>query len=258
MTKAKVWRLVQLVCGLTVGFLLPRLQSPSFPPSPASPSIPLTLHIIQTSHPGESQARPRLPVYVGVMTARGYLLTRACSVWRTWGGQVLQLGGDIRFFVGRADQEDQEDQLERALEACPGLPVVVLDNVKDNAYPPQHKSFSMLAWMWDHYGNKSVWFMRADDDVYIKIEELLEFLRPINSSEPQYLGQAGRGRGLEKGQLDLAWNENFCMGGPSMVFSWVTLSLMRPNIDACYESMLSSHEDVEIGRCVTRSTGRVW
>ena len=24
---------------------------------------------------------------------------------------------------------------------------------------------------------------------------------------------AGRGRGLEKGQLDLAWNENFCMGG---------------------------------------------
>ena len=39
MTKAKVWRLVQLVCGLTVGLLLPRLQSP---PSPA-----LTHHIIQ-------------------------------------------------------------------------------------------------------------------------------------------------------------------------------------------------------------------
>ena len=247
MTKAKVWRLVQLVCGLTVGLLLPRLQSPVLPP--------LTHHRVKTVQPGQSPASPRLPVFVGVMTARSYLLTRACSVWRTWGAEVIQFGGDIKFFVGQADQEDQ---LVSALESCPGLPVVVLDNVQDNAYPPQHKSFSMLAWMWDHFGNKSVWFMRADDDVYIKIEELLEFLRPINSSEPQYLGQAGRGRGLEKGQLDLAWNENFCMGGPSMVFSWVTLSLMRPNIDACYESMLSTHEDVEVGRCVTRSTGRVW
>jgi len=245
MTKAKVWRLVQFVCGLAVGCLLPRLQSPHSPG--LSPPLPST----ELPHQHWS---PRLPVLVGVMTARSYLLTRACSVWRTWGSQVIQFGGDIKFFVGEAD-----DDLELAslLQSCPGLPVVVLDNVRDNAYPPQHKSFSMLAWMWDHYGNKSVWFMRADDDVYIKIENLLEFLRPINSSLPQYLGQAGRGRGLEKGQLDLAWDENFCMGGPSMVFSWVTLSLMRPNIEACYDSMITSHEDVEVGRCVTKSTGRV-
>merc|ERR1719347_1583234 len=42
-----------------------------------------------------------------------------------------------------------------------------------------------------------------------------------------------------------------------MVFSWVTLSLMRPNIDACYDSMITSHEDVEVGRCVTKSSGKV-
>ena len=249
MSKGKVWRLVQLVCGLSVGWLLPRLQSPA--PAPAlSPQPPRPDLAGQHQH-----WSPRLPVLVGVMTARSYLLTRACSVWRTWGSQVLQAGGDIKFFVGEADNDGE---LVAMLEQCPGLPVVVLANVRDDAYPPQHKSFSMLAWMWDNYGNKSVWFMRADDDVYIKVEQLLEFLRPINSSEPQYLGQAGRGRGLERGQLDLAWNENFCMGGPSMVFSWVTLSLMRPNIDACYDSMITSHEDVEVGRCVTRSTGRVW
>ena len=115
----------------------------------------------------------------------------------------------------------------------------------------------MLAWMMDNVGLKSRWFMRADDDVYVKIDQLLQFLSPINSSLPQYLGQAGRGRGMEKGQLDLAWNENFCMGGPGMVFSWVTLSSMRPHITECYNSMLTSHEDVEVGRCVTRSTGKV-
>ena len=174
-------------------------------------------------------------------------------MWRTWGQDVEAAGGQIRFFVG---QSDTGDDLELD-QVCPDLPVVVLDDVQDNAYPPQHKSFMMLAWMMDNVGLKSRWFMRADDDVYVKIDQLLQFLSPINSSLPQYLGQAGRGRGMEKGQLDLAWNENFCMGGPGMVFSWVTLSSMRPHITECYNSMLTSHEDVEVGRCVTRSTGKV-
>ena len=173
-------------------------------------------------------------------------------MWRTWGQDVVDLGGDIRFFVGQSDDGDH-----LSLDFCPGLPVVVLDDVQDNAYPPQHKSFMMLAWMWDNFGNKSTWFMRADDDVYVKVEQLLQFLTPINSSQAQYLGQAGRGRGLERGQLDLDWNENFCMGGPGMVFSWVTLGSMRSHVNDCYNSMLTSHEDVEVGRCVTKSTGKV-
>ena len=173
-------------------------------------------------------------------------------MWRTWGSEVIAHGGEIKFFVGESEDSDP-----LSLDFCPGLPVVVLENVKDNAYPPQQKSFMMLAWMWDHYGGKSTWFMRADDDVYVKIDDLLHFLSPINSSEAQFLGQAGRGRGFERGNLDLAWNQNFCMGGPGMVFSWVTLSSMRPMINDCYHNMLTSHEDVEVGRCVTRSTGRV-
>ena len=96
-------------------------------------------------------------------------------------------GAEIRFFVGESD-----DGGELELDFCPGLPVVVLDGVKDNAYPPQHKSFMMFAWMWDHYGDKATWFMRADDDVYVKIDQLLQFLAPINSTQPQFIGRAGK------------------------------------------------------------------
>ena len=74
----------------------------------------------------------------------------------------------MKFFVGQG--EDGDSSL--SLDFCPGLPVVVLDNVRDNAYPPQQKSFMMLAWMWDHYGNTSSWFMRADDDVYVKVRDI--------------------------------------------------------------------------------------
>lgn len=37
------------------------------------------------------------------------------------------------------------------------------------------------------------WFMRADDDIYIKTEKLEKFLRTLNSSEPIFLGQTGLG-----------------------------------------------------------------
>jgi hypothetical protein len=34
------------------------------------------------------------------------------------------------------------------------LPVQVLDDVVDDAYPPQQKSFAMLKWMADHVGTR--------------------------------------------------------------------------------------------------------
>lgn len=61
----------------------------------------------------------------------------------------------------------------------------------DDSYPPQKKSFMMLKYMHDHYLDKYEWFMRADDDVYIKGDLLESFLRSLNSSEPLFLGQTG-------------------------------------------------------------------
>lgn len=238
----KLWKVAQFVIGLSLGYLIPCLYGPSLPGPPPSVSLP--------THTAASMAKPLLPLFVGVMTARKYLSTRACSVWRAWGKEVIEQGGEIRFFVGEGD----------LVEAAPGewcgVPLVVLNGVEDGAYPPQEKSFMMLAWMWDNFGSKARWFLRADDDVFVKVEQLVEFLRPINDSEPQYIGQAGRGRGLEEGKLDLDWNQNFCMGGPGVVLSWTTLSLMREQIPSCLASLVTSHEDVEVGRCVARSTGR--
>jgi len=37
------------------------------------------------------------------------------------------------------------------------------------------------------------WFVRADDDAYIKTDKLEKFLRNLNSSEPIFLGQTGLG-----------------------------------------------------------------
>ena len=51
----------------------------------------------------------------------------------------------------------------------------------------------MLKYMYENYGDKFEWFMRADDDVFVKTERLEIFLKNINSSQPRFIGQAGKG-----------------------------------------------------------------
>lgn len=189
-------------------------------------------------------------LYVGVMTAQKYLGSRALAAQRTW----------ARFIPGRVEFFSSQQPPSAALgQPPPPLPVIALPGV-DDSYPPQKKSFMMIKYMHDHYLDKYEWFMRADDDVYIKGDKLEEFLRSLNSSKPLYLGQTGLGNTEELGKLGLEPGENFCMGGPGMIFSREVLRRMVPHIGECLREMYTTHEDVEVGRCVRRFGGTqcVW
>lgn len=87
------------------------------------------------------------------------------------------------------------------------------------------------------------WFLRADDDLYIRGEQLADLLRSLDSSKyvfllfrslcylynrrfifrPHVLGQAGLGNSAEYGLLALGSTDNYCMGGPGVVLSKETL-----------------------------------
>ena len=175
-------------------------------------------------------------VFIGVMTAQKYLDTRAKSVYETWGHSIP---GKMSFFSRSGSS------------SLFTLPLVSLPGV-DDSYPPQKKSFMMLKFMHDNYIDKFEWFMRVDDDVYIKPEKIEPFLRSLNSSVPQFIGQAGLGNKDEFGLLSLDYDENFCMGGPGIVMSRETLRLVVPHIGYCLKNLYSTHEDVEIGRCVRK------
>ena len=178
-------------------------------------------------------------VFIGVMTAQRYLDGRAIAVHNTWANTIP---GKVVFFSSAGSQSND------------GVPVVSLPGV-DDTYPPQKKSFLMLKYMHDNFLDKYEWFMRADDDVYIKGDKLATFLYSINSSKPQFIGQAGQGTKEEFGQLSLERNENFCMGGPGIIFSRETLRRMVPHISFCLKNLYTTHEDVEIGRCVRKFAG---
>ncbi|KAL9877931.1 chondroitin sulfate synthase isoform 1-T3 [Glossina fuscipes fuscipes] len=177
-------------------------------------------------------------VLVGVMTAKNFIEGRAKAVYNTWGKEVP---GRIAFFSSEGSHSDE-------------LPVIGLKNV-DDRYPPQKKSFMMLYYMYEHYIDKFEWFIRADDDVYIEPQKLEKFLRSIDSSKPQFIGQAGKGNSEEFGLLSLEFDENFCMGGPGVILSSETLRRVAPHIPTCLKNLYSTHEDVEVGRCVQKFAG---
>lgn len=62
------------------------------------------------------------------------------------------------------------------------------------------------------------------------------------------IGQAGLGNTAEYGQLALGQEDNYCMGGPGVVMSRMTLSLVAPHLRSCLMEMFTTHEDVELGR----------
>ena len=188
----------------------------------------------------EVQFKNRQFIFVGVMTAETFLQTRAQAVFDTWGRNVA---GKLTFFSSQTHQKSK-------------LPVISLPEV-DDSYPPLKKSLMMVKYMHDYYIDDYEWFMRADDDVYIRNDKLVRLLNSFNSSDDIYLGQAGTGAKKERGMLNLLPGENYCMGGPGVVFSRSVLKKVAPHIEHCLLQAPKSHmhEDIELGRCVKRYVG---
>lgn len=123
------------------------------------------------------------------------------------------------------------------------LPVIFLPGT-DDSYPPQKKSFTMLKFLFENYVDSYEWFLRADDDVYVKLDKLRHFLKSLDSEKHFYIGQPGLHKSL---------STPYCMGGPSMIISKQTLKKVGPYLDYCFSKMIKSkHEDVEIGRCINK------
>ena len=135
-------------------------------------------------------------IFIGVMTTRQFLATRARAAYDTW---VSDVPGRVTFFS--AENSSDAGQLA----GLPSQSVVSLTGV-DDTYPPQKKSFLLLKYMHDVHLNDYEWFMRADDDLYVRPKRLVRFLRSINHSKPLYIGQSGRGNRVSNLNLLLLYN----------------------------------------------------
>lgn len=178
-------------------------------------------------------------IFIGVMTAHHLRESRAQTIHKTWGKHSTDV--KILFFCGESRNTTTDH-------------VVHLTGV-DDGYPPQRKSFRMLKYIHEHFIDDFHWFIRADDDVYMRLDHLATLLRTLDSSEDVLVGQHGVGKLDEKGKLGLPERDNFCLGGPGVVMSQMVLRKVAPYLMTCLNETASSHEDVEVGRCIRRYVG---
>lgn len=180
----------------------------------------------------------REPLYVGVVTAKSFLNTRAMDINGTWAHKLSK----VDYFVGEG-------------QGLHPLSVVSLKGV-DDSYPPQKKVYRMLRYMHDNYIDKYNWFLRADDDAYIRVPELVKFLSSLDPGEPLYIGSPGLGKPEDLDRIKLLPHERYCMGGPGVIFSRAMLIQLAPFLDDCLENVVVSYnEDLEVGRCISRRLG---
>lgn len=186
----------------------------------------------------ELQSSLRKPLLIGVVTARKLLSTRAAAVNRTWGSKAPKL-----LFFSSQDPTHTD------------LPIVSLPGV-DDTYPPQKKVYRMLKYMYDHHINEYNWFMRADDDIYVRVEHLMQFLSNLDPTKELYIGQPGLGKAEDLQRIKLQPYEHYCMGGPGVIFSRALLEKLGPHLEDCLQhEVVSWNEDLEVGRCISRRLG---
>ena len=61
----------------------------------------------------------------------------------------------------------------------------------------------MLQHMHDHFINQFDFFMRADDDVYVRVDRLTELLGNINPAQDIYMGSPGFGKVNDRNRIKL-------------------------------------------------------
>lgn len=154
--------------GIIIGFLVSRFMSSNdIMCTKRDPIIPL--RIIDEEN---VRAYNKNLLFVGVMTAEKYLDTRAKAAYNTWGRQVP---GKIMFYSSEFSYSEY-------------VPLVALKDVDDH-YPPQKKSFRMLRHIYENFIDQYEWFLRADDDVYIRTDRLEHLLRSVDSRKLWFIGK---------------------------------------------------------------------
>ncbi len=159
-------------------------------------------------------------ILVGVLTQQEYLPTRARSLYETWGKEMDKL----IFFVG----EDCNISADLS-----HLPIVKLQGIPDKVYPPLRKTFAVMKYMYQNHIEQFNWFIRADDDMYVRANKLKELLDQMHPYDKVYLGRAGTGRRDDLKRLRLLPHERYCMGGPGIILSMAALRGVGPHLNNC-------------------------
>ncbi|CAF1029425.1 unnamed protein product [Adineta ricciae] len=180
-----------------------------------------------------------------ILTAPKYFLTRAKAINETWAPRC-----DRYFFVS----EYMEDMMtSEQLNITRHLPIAPLKELNVGYSHLTQKSTLSFIHAYENYLNDYEWFVKADDDTYMVVENLKTFLSEQNASEPITFGYNFK---VNMSVHFILVSKGYHSGGAAYVLS-------REAVRRFYEAHRNSDpkcrkdggaEDVEIAKCL-RKTG---
>jgi glycoprotein-N-acetylgalactosamine 3-beta-galactosyltransferase len=110
-------------------------------------------------------------IYCFISTTPKYFETRARAVNSTWAPRC-----DGYSFISEYSNNTK------------GLPIAPIANITPGYGHLTQKSTLAFHYVYKHFLNDYEWFVKADDDTYLFIENLKLFLKDKNSSDPVTFG----------------------------------------------------------------------
>ena len=165
-----------------------------------------------------SALKNKVRLLIWVMTQPNNIEKKAKHVKETWGRHL-----DILLFMSSEKEES--------------LPAVGL-GTGEGRKKLTEKTWKAFQYVYDHYIDKADWFMKADDDTYVFVENLYFFLLDKDPKQPIWYGQP-----LPSGK------PSYFSGGAGYVLSKEALRRFgKKQKERCRPQ--SSLEDLEIGKCM--------
>eukprot|EP00741_Cyanophora_paradoxa_P011527 tig00020562_g11135.t1 len=166
---------------------------------------------------------------VAVLTTARFHETRTSAIRATWGRQLSAL-------------EYFSDSTER----LPGAHVLRPQPSERFGGGGAWKDLPALQRLYELHPNKK-WYMRADDDTFVIVPNLLNFTRRLNASREQYVGQ------VNQYGLGGTW---FGQGGGGYLLSAPLMQRLHKRLDECIERLVHiAYGDSRVGICVDMMGG---
>ncbi|CAL8127786.1 unnamed protein product [Orchesella dallaii] len=232
-----------LVTGFIFGFGLGTVLL-SFTSQPIQQSLPVPLihssentnisQEVSTQHLNEDYVHLDLDpqglanqvrVLCWIMTSPSNHKTRAVHVKRTWGKRC-----NILLFMSTANDTE--------------LQSVALNNLREGRRYLWAKTKEAFKYIYQNYFDKADWFVKADDDTYVIMENLRLFLKDKDPKAPIYFGCKFK---------EPTTQQIYMSGGAGYVLSKEALQRFVekaiPSKEKCW-GLDDGNEDFEIGRCL--------
>jgi hypothetical protein len=214
-------------------------------------------------------------ILIGVTASRATFSTRVAELMSTWASNLPD-GVFVRFFVGdpvgdaapyASGSHDDVAHLAQQAGITDNSTIVVMKGVRDDEYPLVEKAAAVLKYMdkailslkRESRENAINWVFDVDDDTYVNVEALQEFLGKQSFRQHTYIGQQGVGAQKDRGMLRRGGLvKPYCMGGTGILMAKETFRVVVDNIGECIKEAEKTqtvlYDDVLIGMCLQRRT----